>query len=125
MQPRDKKRFENLRSLSPVDAVRAWLDGDFGMGDEPALISAIRRDSRIKRVRSARVRRITEEEKDFETFFKEAPKLNPARTLIKVWFAAFGWKTFKIRRCGTSAIWTNWWMNWQKGIDGEDLEDRE
>ena len=48
MQPQDKKRFEKLSALLPVDAVRAWLDGDFGMGDEPALISAIRKDSRIK-----------------------------------------------------------------------------
>jgi len=48
MPPQDKKRFEQLSALSPVDAVRAWLDGDFGMGDESALISAIRKDSRIK-----------------------------------------------------------------------------
>ena len=48
MQPQDKKRSEKLSALLPVDAVRAWLDGDFGMGDEPALISAIRKDPRIK-----------------------------------------------------------------------------
>ncbi len=48
MQSQDKKQFEKLSALSPVDAVRAWLDGDFGIGDEPALISAIRKDSRIK-----------------------------------------------------------------------------
>jgi len=48
MPPQDNKRFEQLSALSSVDAVRAWLDGDFGMGDEPALISAIRKDSRIK-----------------------------------------------------------------------------
>jgi hypothetical protein len=48
MQPQDKQRFEKLSALSPVAAVRAWLNGDFGMGDEPALISAIRKDSRIK-----------------------------------------------------------------------------
>jgi hypothetical protein len=47
MQPQNKKRFESLSALAPVDAVRAWLDGDFGMGDEPALISAIRKDTRI------------------------------------------------------------------------------
>ena len=44
----DKGRFEQLRNLSPVEAARAWLDGDFGVGDEPALIEAIRRDNRIK-----------------------------------------------------------------------------
>jgi hypothetical protein len=48
MQPQDKGRFEKLSALSPIDAVRAWLEGDFGIGDEPALISAIRKDSRIK-----------------------------------------------------------------------------
>ncbi|MDD5034505.1 MAG: hypothetical protein PHE55_07070 [Methylococcaceae bacterium] len=46
-QPKDKKRFETLSALAPVDAVRAWLDGDFGMDDDLALISAIRKDSRI------------------------------------------------------------------------------
>jgi hypothetical protein len=44
----DKERFEQLRNLSPVEAARAWLDGDFGIGDEPALIEAIRKDKRIK-----------------------------------------------------------------------------
>ena len=47
MQPKDKNRFESLNALAPVDAIRAWLDGDFGMADEPALISAIRKDLRI------------------------------------------------------------------------------
>jgi len=44
----DNARFERLRSLSPVEAAKAWLDGDFGIGDEPALIEAIRKDKRIK-----------------------------------------------------------------------------
>jgi hypothetical protein len=48
MQPEDMKTFEELSALSPLDAVRAWLDGDFCIGDEPAMISAIRKDSRIK-----------------------------------------------------------------------------
>jgi hypothetical protein len=48
MQPQDMKSFEELSALSPLDAVRAWLDGDFCIGDEPAMISAIRKDSRIK-----------------------------------------------------------------------------
>lgn len=47
MEPQNKNRFENLSALAPVDAVRAWLAGDFGMGEEPALISAIRKDARI------------------------------------------------------------------------------
>jgi hypothetical protein len=47
MQPQNKQRFEKLSKLTPVDAVSAWLDGDFGMGDETALISALRQDKRI------------------------------------------------------------------------------
>ena len=45
----NQNRFEKLRTLSPVEAVKAWLDGDFGVDDEAALISAIRKDSRITR----------------------------------------------------------------------------
>ena len=37
-----------LCSLSPLEAVRTWLDGDFGIDDEPALIEAIRKDPRVK-----------------------------------------------------------------------------
>ena len=47
MQRQNQERFDKLRALTPVDAVRAWLDGDFGMGDEPAMIAAIRRDTRL------------------------------------------------------------------------------
>jgi hypothetical protein len=47
MQPQNINRFESLSALAPVDAVHAWLNGDFGMGDETALISAIRKDLRI------------------------------------------------------------------------------
>ena len=46
-QPQNKERFERLRALTPIDAVRAWLDGDFGIGDEPAMLAAIRRDMRV------------------------------------------------------------------------------
>jgi len=45
----NQNRFEKLRMLSPVAAVKAWLDGDFGFGEEAALIEAIRKDSRITR----------------------------------------------------------------------------
>ena len=45
----NQKRFEKLRTLSPVQAVKAWLDGDFGFDEEAALIYAIRKDSRITR----------------------------------------------------------------------------
>ena len=47
MQIENRERFERLRTLSPVEAVQAWLAGEFGMGDEPAMIEAIRKDSRI------------------------------------------------------------------------------
>jgi len=47
MNARNKERFERLRALSPVDAVQAWLEGDFGIGDEAAMIAAIRKDPRI------------------------------------------------------------------------------
>jgi hypothetical protein len=46
-QPQNKERFERFRALAPIDAVRAWLDGNFGIGDEPALLEAIRRDTRV------------------------------------------------------------------------------
>lgn len=46
-QPQNRKRFERLLALAPIDAVRAWLEGDFGIGDEPALLAAIRRDTRV------------------------------------------------------------------------------
>jgi len=47
MEAQNKERFEKLRALTPIDAVKAWLDGDFGIDDEPAMISAIRKDPRI------------------------------------------------------------------------------
>jgi hypothetical protein len=45
----NQERFELLRRLSPAEAGKAWLEGDFGMGDEAALIEAIRKDKRIRR----------------------------------------------------------------------------
>ena len=47
-QTHNRDRFERLQSLSPIDAVRAWLDGEFGTGEESAMMSAIRRDDRVK-----------------------------------------------------------------------------
>jgi hypothetical protein len=41
------QRFESLRRLAPMAAVQAWLNGDFGLDDEPALIEALRRDPRV------------------------------------------------------------------------------
>lgn len=47
MNPQSKEHFERLRLLTPPDALRAWLDGDFGIGDEAAMIEAIRKDTRV------------------------------------------------------------------------------
>ena len=47
MDSQNKERFERLRALAPIDALQAWLDGDFGIDDEPAMISAIRKDTRV------------------------------------------------------------------------------
>jgi hypothetical protein len=73
MQPQDMKSSEELRALSPLDAIRAWLDGDFCIGDEPAMISAIRKDSRIKLSGEAiedAILDATDEELDAEACFK-------------------------------------------------------
>jgi hypothetical protein len=45
--PRDQARFDHLRSLQPAEAIRAWLNGSFGFGDEPALTEAILKDPRM------------------------------------------------------------------------------
>jgi hypothetical protein len=47
MQPVNRERYERLRALAPLEAVRAWINGEFGIGDEPAMIFAIRKDPRI------------------------------------------------------------------------------
>ena len=44
---RNPQRFESIRKLAPMDAVQAWLNGEFGIDEEPALIEAIRRDPRV------------------------------------------------------------------------------
>ena len=45
--PTNKERYEALRKLSSLEAVKAWLDGAFGIGDEPAMLEAIRKDPEI------------------------------------------------------------------------------
>lgn len=44
----NRERFEHLRSLTPLEAIKAMLEGDFGIGDQPAIAEAIRKDKRIK-----------------------------------------------------------------------------
>ena len=43
----NQQRMETLKKLPPLEAVQAWLDGDFGMNEESALCYAIRKDARI------------------------------------------------------------------------------
>ena len=38
----DKKRFEELRQKPPEVAISIWLQGEFTIGEEPALLEAIR-----------------------------------------------------------------------------------
>ena len=43
----NQQRMDAFKKLPPLEAIQAWLDGDFGMDEEPALCAAIRTDSRI------------------------------------------------------------------------------
>ena len=43
----NKQHLELLQELAPIDALEVWVAGDFGIGDEPTLIGAIRKDERI------------------------------------------------------------------------------
>ena len=47
MNTKNNEPSQKFKTLSPIEAVQAWLDGDFGIGDEPAMIAAIRMDTRI------------------------------------------------------------------------------
>jgi hypothetical protein len=47
MKPLNQERFEHLRRLTPLEAIKAMLEGEFGIGDEPAIAEAIRKDKRI------------------------------------------------------------------------------
>lgn len=45
--PTNRERFESLRKLSPPEAVKAWVNFAFGIGDEPAMLEAIHKDPQI------------------------------------------------------------------------------
>lgn len=47
MPPANRKRPERLRSLTPLQAIQAWMNGEFGVGDEGSLLQAIRKDARV------------------------------------------------------------------------------
>jgi hypothetical protein len=40
-----------------------------------------------------------EKQTDFETFFADAPKINPSRALIKGWFAVSEWRISRSQPC--------------------------
>ncbi len=42
-----KERFQQLNAMSPLEGVSAWLNGNFGTGEGPALIQVMRKDRRI------------------------------------------------------------------------------
>ncbi len=44
----NQERFDRLRKLNPLQAVQAWINGDFGMDEEPALIEAFRKNPLIR-----------------------------------------------------------------------------
>lgn len=55
-----------------------------------------------------------EDETDFESFFAEAPELNPARRQITGVILACGLKKSKSPSCKRSAIWTSSSMSWRE-----------
>ena len=57
MKPKDNDPFDRLETLDALGAIKAWLAGDFGHGEENILMLAIRRgtdidlsDSEIKEI---------------------------------------------------------------------------
>ena len=47
MKPKDNDPFDRLKTLDALGAIKAWLAGDFGYGEENILMLAIRRDTDI------------------------------------------------------------------------------
>jgi hypothetical protein len=48
MRAIEQDRFDTLKSLSPLEAIRAWVSETIGPGDRSALALAIQRDRRIE-----------------------------------------------------------------------------
>lgn len=46
-ESQNKAQLEYLRGLSALAAMEAWLEGNFSIGEEPALIFAVRKDQRV------------------------------------------------------------------------------
>jgi len=45
---RDIENYRRLERLSPLEAIRVFLDGDFTIGEDEALMSAIRGDLSVR-----------------------------------------------------------------------------
>jgi hypothetical protein len=39
---KDPENYERLKKLSPLEAIKTWMDGDFTIGEDDALLFAIR-----------------------------------------------------------------------------------
>jgi hypothetical protein len=48
MATQEREHLDRLKSLSPLQAVQAWLREDYGQGERNYLITAIQRDRRIE-----------------------------------------------------------------------------
>lgn len=48
MFTQEKDRFDSLKALSPLDAIRAWLCDNCTHGERGYLVAAIQRDRRIE-----------------------------------------------------------------------------
>jgi len=45
---RDPKNYERLKTLSPLEAVKVWMDGDFTIDEDSALLVAIRAGTKTR-----------------------------------------------------------------------------
>jgi len=45
---RKPRRYERLKKLTPQQAIQAWMDADFRVGEEEALLFAIRNGTNTK-----------------------------------------------------------------------------
>lgn len=77
---RNEERFQKLKNLTPVEAARAWLCGEFSIFDEPALLAAIRKDERIKlsdaRIAEFFFKALGEENRDPQRCLEELERLS-------------------------------------------------
>lgn len=60
---------------------------------------------------------------DFETFFAEAPKMNPNASLITGVICGYRVEEIEDKLMQQIRYLINWWMNSQKGKNGEDFKE--